>query len=438
MATLIRASLLFLGTLPLVSACGDDPTEPENNSGGMGLGAALESNQSAGELIDEAIGFLQLNNSQRARDLLLQALAVDESRADAHHLLGRTLMGMSKVSADHEGTGSVGLSMDKEMQSQGVQAMRRATELNPNQAEYFYWLGRGLHLSDSNAEALVALKQATVIDPVHGLSFKRLGIIHMDMGDPELALPNYLAAEKLLPGDPGPAFQVGNLLLEEDPEGARDAFRRSIAADISFPGPYNGLIAVLARLGDQVGSAQAQAEFKIWSEFEAELQNLLMRSQNQTSNLDAQLDVADAMLKKQEWNSAREFFQRTIMLDATNIYAHLNLGQLNKRLGNLPLALQHFEECIHLNQTAIEPRLQLLGICKSLGEEERLAELLALFERDAEKLDAPTRLRLASLLEAAGLLEEAGTHLRWLLKTYPENVEGKLALDALNAASAGQ
>lgn len=422
MASKIRASLLLLGTLSLCVACGaqdSTPTGgPATDSRGLNEAAAGRTPE---QLIGEAVGFLELNNGPRARDLLLQALAQKEDHAEAQHLLGRTLMGLARVDVPHDGgTGSVGLSRDKEVQEQGVQALRRATELEPENADYFYWLGRALHRSEDNQGAVSALKRATELDPQHGMAFKRLGITHLSAGDTQLALESFLAAEQLLPRDPGPAFQVGNLLLEEDPEGARDAYRRSILADISFPAAYNGLIAVLSRLGDPEGSDQAAADFAKWNEFEIQLQGLTGRAQNRAGDVDAQLDVADALMTKQDWEGAREYFVRTILLDAGNDYAHYHLGILNHRLGEDKTALVHLEETIHLKPSALEPRLLLLKVCKNLGNQERLTQLLGELEASAAGLDPEARQRLASTLHETGMLAEAEAQYRALLEAHPD------------------
>ena len=434
MAPKIRASLLFLGTLSLAAACGPGDSKPAEGPGKYagGLDGPAAPGRTPDQLIEEAVGFLELNNGPRARDLLLQALAQDEDNAEAQHLLGRTLMGLARVDVAHDGSpGSVGLSRDKEVQEQGVQALRRATELAPGDADYFYWLGRALHRSEDNQGAVIALNQATELEPLHGMAHKRLGITHLDAGEPELALQSFLVAEKLLPKDPGPAFQVGNLLLEEDPAGARDAFRRSIAADISFPASYNGLIAVLNRLGDTTGSAQAAADFAKWNEFEIQLQGLMGRAQNRAGDVDAQLDVADALMTKQDWEGARDYFVRTILLDAGNDYAHYHLGILNHRLGEDSTALVHLEETIHLKPSALEPRLLLLQVCKNLGNQERLTQLLAELQASAAGLDPEARLRIASTLHEAGMEAEAETQYRALLEAHPDFVPAQDGLQIL-------
>jgi len=439
MAPDLLPRIALLLSLASLTACGGkEPQVSSNSSAGDLAELDLGPTQTPAEWLQEALDYLELGNTPRAKEALEKAIALDDGLAEAHNYLGRTLMSMSRIEAGHEGAGSVGLSVDKSIQEQGIAELRRAAELDPKDPENFYWLGRALHLTGENAQAVEALSEATRLAPEHGMAHKRLGITHLDAGDPELALASFRRAEGLLPGDPGPAFQIGNLLMEDDPEGARDAFRRAIQADISFAGAYNGLITVLSRLQDPEGSAQAAKDFAKWNNYEARLQGLLGRAQNQPGDIDAQLDVADALLEKRDWEGAREFFGRSIMLDATSDYSHLNLGILNHRLGNNELAMRHLEETIHLKPSAVEPRLQLIPVCVAMGNQQRLDELLALFERDRDKLDAATQLRLAEILRKAGLLAEARPHYETVLAADPGNTLAQAGLRALGNAPADQ
>jgi len=101
---------------------------------------------------------------------------------------------------------------------QGTQpALRRATELRPNNAEYHFRLGRLLLSVDQNWEAAaVALRRATELNPHHARYWLELSLVHHirgDVGQREFALAQALEAD---PTTPDVAWEAANIYLVSD------------------------------------------------------------------------------------------------------------------------------------------------------------------------------------------------------------------------------
>jgi len=141
---------------------------------------------------------------------------------------------------------------------QALQALERATQLEPGDARNWYLLGRywQFNLEDSDAQkAALAYKTAVSIDPRSTVSWLGLGSTCESTGDLAHAREAFLQAKKTYPLSAEVAWQYGNFLLrqaefesafaemrravESDPKRGAEAFSRAFRAEPDVDGILN-------------------------------------------------------------------------------------------------------------------------------------------------------------------------------------------------------
>jgi tetratricopeptide (TPR) repeat protein len=201
-----------------------------------------------------------------ARAAALQALALDESLAEAHGALGNTLI------IQHDLLG-------------GIRALERAIELNPGLAQPYHWLGRAYYCSERHAEAEKAMRKSLSLDPlsmwIHttvgdayyysrqfekSVVYYRMAIeldprfdgAHTDLarslealGRFDEALAQYEEGRRLSGGVAGPSFGLAHLEASRgNTAGARRMLQELIAARAQRVVSAWGIAALHASLGD--------------------------------------------------------------------------------------------------------------------------------------------------------------------------------------------
>jgi len=393
----------------------------------------------AGDALRRGLELTERGDPAGAAQAFREAIALDPGSAEAHLLLGRSLVAVSRVAAGRGGEapgadGGVTLGRDEGVMQESVRALERAVELDKESAEACYWAGRANHVAGDHARAAELLERALALDPTDGASAKRLGLVHLDTGDLARAREAFRAAEPLLPDDPGIPFQLGNVLVEDDPEGARDAFRRSVAIDPTFASAYHGLITVLARLGDTEGAEQAKADFESWRTFEDRVRTAVARANAERGDASLQLAAGELYLVKHAWADALEMFRRGLALDTTSAQAHFFCGIASRELGELQQARDHLEETVYLEPNALEARLELMRVVGAQEEMARLEELLAETDGAADTLGAAGRVLYADTLLELGRGARAAEHYRAVLAADPSNADALAGLARAEAA----
>ena len=154
-------------------------------------------------------------------------------------------------------------------------------------------MGRALAFRGEKSDGMACLRRALESDPQHGPCLKELALLHVDLGDAELAKTYLLRAAEQLPLDADVWFHYGlQLELDDDLEGARGAYQRSIEIDWTVPGPHSKLAVVLDRLGDGEGATREAAEHQRWSEFGRRLKEALLTANADRTDPVATLAVA--------------------------------------------------------------------------------------------------------------------------------------------------
>ena len=395
----------------------------------------------SGATLQRARELAESGDTAGATALYRELLQNDPENAEAHHLLGRSLVALSRLAAGRGGAapdagGGVTLGRDFGMLREAVEHLERSVELEPENVEYLYWGGRGNHVAGNVERGAELLERTLELDRENGAAAKRLGLLHLDAGDIDLARRTFERAEALLPFDPGIPFQLGNILVEDEPEAARDAFRRSTAIDPTFAASYSVLIPLLVRLGDEEGAEQARADFERWRYFEEHVREAQRRAFVNPDDAALQLAAGELLLVKRAWSDALGYFQRGLVLDTTNAQAHLYCGIASRELGRLEDARNHVEETVYLQPNALEPRLELMEVVHLQGDDARLDELVSETDAAASSLPNAARLEYALTLLSVEKSETAASHFRAILETEPDNVRAQEGLAEAQAGTA--
>jgi Tfp pilus assembly protein PilF len=235
----------------------------------------------AAEDLQAAIGLFDSRHYQQARMVLEKILQTDAGNAEAHAYLGRTYLKLCEY-------------------NQAVEQCKSAVELQPDRADYQFWLGRtyGAKAVHSNplVQALLAVKikkafeRAVELDPQHVGARYGLGNF-------------YLQAPAAMGGDMHKALMQANAL-------------------IALAAPQGKLL--LARIYEREGKA-ALAE---------EIYEGLVRSNGDLAGRGA---VSEAygrfLLKRGRYDDAIEQFKRQIALDPRDPSGYENLAAAYKAAG---------------------------------------------------------------------------------------------------------
>ncbi len=281
--------------------------------------------------------WLKKGVNHEAADAFRRAVALDAGLSEAHFALGRLLLYLSDVVFGTE-------TRDPELLEEGAAALKKASELEPESAEYAYWAGHALFLQGKRNEAIERLQTALALDAEHGLAVKELALVHADAGEAVLARENFERAIALLPDDPGLWFQYGiQLEGDEDVAGARRAYERAIELDWTIPSPYTKLAVVLERLGDTAGAKKAAEEFERWGEYGRAHKELIQIAKADPKDAEAQLRVALHVFETGKHDYALPWFGRTLEADPANAAAHLYSAKILHEEGRIAEARAHLD-----------------------------------------------------------------------------------------------
>lgn len=338
------------------------------------------------------------NEFQRAVDL-------DGGLSEAFFQLGKLRVGLSS-----RNVGSA--ARDQETLTRGLEALEKATELEPNNDEYAYWLGRARHLGKDTEGAREALTRATELNPRNAEAWKRLGMVYLDEAELTKARDAFQAAVAIDPPEAGALFQLGQTLeLLDDLDGARSAYERSIAQDRTNPGPYGALAKLLAKQGDDDAAAEAERQHAIWKDFDEKLMRRMVAVNQKPDDAPTLRRLAEMYVAAEKWADAAEWCLKAINIDSKDAQAHLYRGLALRHLGEFDSALPHLKEAEFLAPEYIDPKLELLRLYGDMQKKDEFTELLGSVE-SAASADGQSLLDLGKLCRNYGRTEDAERLLR--------------------------
>jgi tetratricopeptide (TPR) repeat protein len=147
-------------------------------------------------------------------------------------------------------------------QTQAVDVLRKALELNPDSAQEHLNLGLALLRAGEGAEGIVEVEKAKELDPSLPHTYFNLGVEFKKAGDIDRAIQEFEQMAKLTPGEAKVHYNLGQLYkLKEDNEGALEKFRLTARLDPSMAAPQFQMFNILRRT-DPAAAKQAMADFQ--------------------------------------------------------------------------------------------------------------------------------------------------------------------------------
>jgi len=141
--------------------------------------------------------------------------------------------------------------------------------------------------------------------------------------------------------------------------------------------------------------------------------------------------VGNHYFHDREYAKARDAYVETILLDRTHIEAHNNLGLAHKELGEIPRAIECFQNALKVNSKSVSSIFNL-GLAyyaqgNTTSAVEQLRKVL-----EVEPDDISALLNLATLTIETGDPNAAKSYLDLVLRSDPENRAAKSLLESLS------
>jgi tetratricopeptide (TPR) repeat protein len=227
--------------------------DPELREGYYGLGVALKQQSAlvrkpreppaspADALYKHGQEAAAQGELNAAREQLLEALRVDESRAQAHNLLGFILGQQGDLAS-------------------ALVHLERSAALRPESAETHYNLGVALWYSGSKDKAISELRESVRLDPAAGASHAFLGTALRETGELTAARVNLQCAIALLPPIAATYIDLGIVYLRaNDLDKALGQLETGLNAASSLPTPDwdAAIVGLREALAKNPGSAEA-------------------------------------------------------------------------------------------------------------------------------------------------------------------------------------
>lgn len=420
-AVLSAASIPLLVVAGALAGCGgDEPAPASPPSTGSAPAAAPAAQPEPGGAKPQAAGAgkgakggaAAMLAYQQGLQLLLKgdpeaavaeferAVQLDPKISEAHYQLGRLQVHLSSKNVGSQ-------ARDRDILDKGIAALEKARDLEPQNDQYWFWIGRAYFLRNDSAKALEHLAKAVELNPDHGGAWKALGIAQKDAAEMESARASFEKAIASQPEDAGAHFQLGQTREAlGDLDGARAAYEESIRLDPTTQEVYGRLLTVCGQLGDVECEARAKTGMEAWEAYDAKLQKRRRAVNQNPGDAAAVRRLGQMYFDVGKWEEALDWFVKAIHIDPKDGLAHLYCGVARRQLGDHENALNHLKEAEFLAPDYLDPKLELLRLYADTEDEAAAKELVTAVETVAAE-DGPSLWALADVCAETGRTEDA-------------------------------
>jgi protein O-GlcNAc transferase len=281
------------------------------------------------------------------------------------------------------------------LKSQGknaLDAMRRAAELLPHDAEAHSNLGDALREFGQLDEALASCRRALEIKPDYAAAHSNLGLVLHDLGQVQEALASYRRALALKPDLAEAHMGLGNALRDLGQlNEAAASHRRALAIKPDHAGAHCNLGIALQELGQL---AAAVASYRRALELKPDY-------------AEAYSNLGNALRELGQFDEAVAVLRRALELKPDCAGAHCNLGSALQHLGHPDEALSSYRRALALEPDMAEAYSDLGDVLNHLGQmDEAMAAYRRALEIKPDLAEARWKLALAGIPLVAGSHEE--------------------------------
>ncbi len=392
--------------------------DPEMREAYYGLGFTLK--QQAAAERKPSTAFLPKNPSDTqaqqalakgdlnsAKQQLVQALATDDTDAEAHNLLGyilgqqgntsSALPHLERAAALRPESAEVHFNYGAALwyggaKQRAIAELKTSVRLDPSAAASYALLGMAQRQESQWDEAKVNLQRALALAPTTEATFVDLGIVFLRQNQPHRALAQFEAG-----------LNANSAIPSPDWDGAISALREAISKGPDAPELHNMLGLVLGRRGSP--SNEVLAEFR----------EALRRSPNYA---EAHNNIGLVLAQNGEDDKATTEFRQAVRSRPDFADAHANLGAV-LTLTDVDEAIVELEKAVSLDPGLLKAQFNLAeaygnrpsyGVAKQIEQLRKIISVAPDFARahlslgkallhDAKIDDAVTELREATRLE---------------------------------------
>jgi tetratricopeptide (TPR) repeat protein len=374
--------------------------KPPTGAPGASRAGGAKSGASALLAYQQGLQLLMKGDPQRAEGEFARAVQLDPRMSEAFYQLGRLQLHLSSQNVGSQ-------ARDRDILDQGIAALEKARDLEPNNDQYWFWLGRAYFLRNDSAKALEYLAKAVELNPEHGRAWKALGIAQKDAADMEAARTSFQRSIAAEPEDAGAHFQLGQTREAlGDLAGARAAYEESIRLDPTGQEVYGRLLTVCGQLGDAECEARANAGMEGWKLYDEKLQRRRRAVNQDPGDAAALRRLGEMYFAVGNWEEALEWFVKSIYVDPQDGLSHLYCGIARRKLGDHANALNHLKEAEFLAPDYLDPKLELLRLYAETKDAAAAAELVAEIETAASE-DGESLWALADVCAEVGRADDA-------------------------------
>jgi tetratricopeptide (TPR) repeat protein len=314
---------------------------------------------------------------------------------------------------------ALGTTLAQQDDPQAVEALRRAVELAPGDAESHYNLALGLAMSGRDRDAIPEFHAALKLNPKHASAHRGLGIALMHEGDLAASAAELRLALDLAPNDAEAANNLGMVQLRQhDVEGAIGSLERAIR--IQPP-----LIKAHQNLAQAYGKAGRTAD----SRREAERASALTLEQRNLGRAMVLVQSAGQRLAAGDAAAAVAQLREAVSLSPAFVEAQVQLGRaMRDSGGEAAEVLKIFRSALNRAPERADIHYEIALMLLRAGRPlEAAAELKA--SAAMAPCHAETHRLLARMAAEARDWYEAASHWRAVLAVLPGDREARNGLE---------
>ncbi len=358
---------------------------------------------------------------QQAVKHLRSALEIDESRHEAHFLLGRTLAYLSDATVGSR-------TIDQETLAESIRELERAIELDPDNTEYYYWAAKAYERKADLETALTYYEKSASLDPKNPGARIEASELLLAQGELDKAEKLLTEVQKITKDDPRVYSVLGNLHQQrEDFAEARAAFERSIELDPTRPESHFALANVLSRLGEEQLAEKRREEHEYWLGLHEQYNFWTAESKANPNDADTAVELGAVCYLLHDNDQAMGWFRRAIDLKRDHPLAHAYIGKIVLAMGETDVAIAHLEESLKAGPDNLEVVRKLVEGLLQKGDLEqaglRMKKVLELAPEDAK-----THYNYGVLCLQTDRMDEALTHFERAIAIDENYVDARLAL----------
>ena len=304
---------------------------------------------------------------------------------------------------------------------EALSLVQTALQQHPDAIRLYYAQGVTLYSGLGRyQEAAAILEQGTARDSTVADIAKLLGVVYLNLNQPERAVTTLQRAALLDPASWDIHYQLG---LAQQRRSAFDeaitAFQDANAVAPQEPMPYLHLGRLYARLGHQQESQEAQRLFEELRPLREQIDRFNQAIRANPERPEAYNELGLALAQAGRLEEARTQLQEALARQSDYAEAHTNLGNVLQRLEQAPAAVDHYRRALQINPDMAEAHYGLgMALQAQQHSEEAIQALQRALELRPDYIKAHTN--LAVILDGQKRLEEAIVHFQKALELAPD------------------